>query len=187
MLLRKSPKRTRALLAANRGNSRKSTGPRTELGKWHSAGNAVRHYRRTRPSSCIPIENREIRSFEDFLSNLREAIRPADNAAGTEAVLLNAARVWRVKRSFDRWIETRTEEDWLVLARRSRAPAPRLAVEAEASRPVGAGLDGDRLGLSALGPGTRTLAAAGGGRQRERPAQDACYRFGAIHRAFPAR
>jgi len=63
MLLRKAPKRTRALLAANRRNSRKSTGPRTELGKGRSAGNAVRRYRRTRPSSCIPTENREIRSL----------------------------------------------------------------------------------------------------------------------------
>jgi hypothetical protein len=115
MSLRKSPTRTRALLAANRRNSCKSTGPRTELGKWHSAGNAVRHYRRTQFASCIPIENRESRAFEDFLFKLPEAIMPADNAAGTETVLLKAAEVWRVKRSFDRWIETRTEEDWLVL------------------------------------------------------------------------
>lgn len=124
MSLRKPARRTRALLAANRRNSRKSTGPRTELGKWHSAGNSVRHYRRTCPSSCIPIENREIKAFEDFHFALREAIMPADNAAGTEAVLLNAARVWRVKRSFDRWIETRTEEDWLVLAA-GAVPRPR--------------------------------------------------------------
>jgi hypothetical protein len=116
MSLRKSPKPTPALLAANRRNARKSTGPRTPIGKWHSAGNAVRHYRRTRTSSCIPIENREIKAFEDFYFALREAIMPADSAAGTEAVLINAARVWRVKRSFDRWIATRTEEDWLVLA-----------------------------------------------------------------------
>jgi hypothetical protein len=116
MSLRKSPKRTPALLAANRRNARKSTGPRTPIGKWHSAGNAVRHYRRTPPSSCIPIENLEIKAFEDFYFALREAIMPADSAAGTEAVLLNAARVWRVKRSFDRWIATQTEEDWLVLA-----------------------------------------------------------------------
>lgn len=124
MPLRKSPRRTRALLAANRRNARKSNGPRTELGKWHSAGNAVRHYRRTLPSSCIPIENREIKAFEDFHFALREAIMPADNAAGTEAALLNAARVWRVKRSFDRWIATRTEEDWLVLAA-GAVPRPR--------------------------------------------------------------
>ncbi len=116
MPLRKSPRRTRALLAANRRNARKSTGPRTELGKWHSAGNAIRHYRRTCLSSCIPIANREIRAFENFHSKLREAIIPAENAAGTEAVLMNAARAWKVKRLLDRWIETRTEEDWLILA-----------------------------------------------------------------------
>jgi len=115
MSLRKSPRRTRALLAANRRNSRKSTGPRTFEGKWHSSWNAIRHYRRTQFASCIPIENRESKAFENFLSKLREAIIPADNAAGTEAVLLKAAEVWRMKRSFDRWIETRTEEDWLVL------------------------------------------------------------------------
>jgi hypothetical protein len=124
MSLRKSPRRTRALLAANRRNSRKSTGPRTFEGKWHSSGNAIRHYRRTQFASCIPIENRESRAFEDFLFKLREAIIPADNAKGTETVLLKAAEVWRVKRSFDRWIETRTEEDWLVLAA-GALPRPR--------------------------------------------------------------
>ena len=124
MPLRKSPRRTRALLAAKRRNARNSTGPRTFEGKWHSAGNAVRHYRRTRFASCIPIENRESGAFEDFLSKLREAIIPADNAAGTETVLLKAAEVWRVKLSFDRWIETRTEEDWLILAA-GAVPRPR--------------------------------------------------------------
>jgi len=124
MSLRRSPRRTRALLAANRRNSRKSTGPRTFEGKWHSSGNAVRHYRRTQFASCIPIENRESKAFEDFLSKLRDAIIPADNAAGTEAVLLKAAEVWRVKLSFERWIETRTEEDWLVLAA-GAVPPPR--------------------------------------------------------------
>ena len=123
MPLRKSPRRTRALLAANRRNARKSTGPRTPIGKWHCARNAVRHYRRTRPSSCIPIENREIEALEDFYFNLREAIIPAENAAGAEAVLVNAARAWKVKCLLDRWIETRTEEDWLIPAA-GAAPPP---------------------------------------------------------------
>jgi hypothetical protein len=124
MSLRKSPRRTQAMLAANRRNSRKSTGPRTFEGKWHSSENAVRHYRRTQFASCIPIENRESRAFEDFLFRLREAIIPADNVKGTETILLKAAEVWRVKRSFDRWIETRTEEDWLILAA-GAVPRPR--------------------------------------------------------------
>ena len=37
MLLRRSPKRTRTLLAANRANSGKSTSPGAPLGHWHSA------------------------------------------------------------------------------------------------------------------------------------------------------
>ena len=147
MSLRKSPRRTRALLAANRRNSRKSTGPRTELGKWHSAGNAIRHYRRTQFASCIPVENREITAFEDFLLKLREAIIPAENAAGTEAVLLKAAEVWRVKRSFDRWIETRTEEDWLILAA-GAVPPPRRDDRA-----------GDRSGPATPGPWVAWLLA----------------------------
>ena len=116
MSLGKPPRRTRALLVANRRNSRKSTGPRTQIGKWHSAWNAVRHGRRTRASSCIPIAGRETGAFEDFLFNLREAIIPAENAAGAEAVIMNAARAWKAKRLLDHWIETRTEEDWLILA-----------------------------------------------------------------------
>jgi hypothetical protein len=47
MSLRKSPKRTPALLAANRANSIKSTGPRTERGKARVALNPLRHGRRT--------------------------------------------------------------------------------------------------------------------------------------------
>jgi len=46
MSLRKSPTRTPALLAANRANSRKSTGPRTERGKARAALNPLKHGRR---------------------------------------------------------------------------------------------------------------------------------------------
>jgi hypothetical protein len=115
MSLRKSPERTQAFLAANRANSRKSTGPRTPRGKINSAWNAVRHGRRTRASSCIPVAGRETKDFQDLYLALHDDIMPAENLAGARAVLLNAARAWRVKRLLDRWIETRTEEDWLAL------------------------------------------------------------------------
>jgi hypothetical protein len=117
MSLRKSPKRTRALLAANRRNSRKSTGPRTTAGKRNSAWNAVRHGRRAHPSyRCIPAARRELKTFMDFYCNLSDAIIPAETPVGEQAVLAKALEAWKVKRVLDRWIETRTEEDWLILA-----------------------------------------------------------------------
>ena len=47
-LLRKSPTRTPALLAANRSNSLKSTGPRTRRGKARVCLNALKHGRHAR-------------------------------------------------------------------------------------------------------------------------------------------
>jgi hypothetical protein len=117
MSLRKSPRRTRALLAANRRNARKSTGPRTATGKRHSAWNAMRHGRLAHPSCrCIPVARRELNTFMDFYCKLHDAIIPAESPVGEQAVLAKALEAWKVKRILDRWIETRTEEDWLVLA-----------------------------------------------------------------------
>jgi hypothetical protein len=124
MSLRKSPRRTRALLVANRRNSRKSTGPRTAAGKRHSAWNAVRHGRRAHPSyRCIPVARRELKTFMDFYCKLHDAIIPAESLVGEQAVLAKALEAWKVKRILDRWIETRTEEDWPILAARA-APLP---------------------------------------------------------------
>ena len=117
MSLRKSPKRTRALLAANRRNSRKSTGPRTRAGRWHSSWNAVRHGRRAR-ASCrlIPVATHDLKAFMDFYFKLHDAIIPADSLAGDQAVLNKVLEAWKVKRVLDRWIDRQTKEDWLVLA-----------------------------------------------------------------------
>ena len=117
MPLRKSPRRTRALVAANRRNSRKSTGPRTAAGKRHSAWNAVRHGRRAHASCrCIPLATRDLKTFMDFYCELHDAIIPAESLVGEQAVLNKALEAWKVKRFLDRWIDTRTEEDWLILA-----------------------------------------------------------------------
>ncbi len=124
MPLRKSPQRTRALLAANRRNSRRSTGPRTAAGKRHSRWNAVRHGRRARTSCrCTPLAGRDLKTFMDFYFELYDAIIPAESLAGHHAVLAKALEAWKVKCVLDRWIETRTEEDWLTLAA-GAAPPP---------------------------------------------------------------
>jgi len=123
MSLRKSPRLTRALLAANRRNSRKSTGPRTAAGKRHSAWNAVRHGRRARASCrCIPLATRNLKTFLDFYFQLHDAIIPAESLVGVQAVLDKALEAWNVKRCLDRWIDTRTEEDWLKLAAGAARP-----------------------------------------------------------------
>jgi len=117
MSLRKSPRRTRAFLAANRANSRRSTGPRTTAGRRHSSWNAVRHGRRTR-ASCrsIPLAMNDLKAFTDFYFKLHDAIIPADSLVGEQAVLIRALEAWKVKRLLDRWIDRQKEEDWLILA-----------------------------------------------------------------------
>ena len=94
MPLRKSPRRTRALLAANRRNSRKSTGPRTAAGKRHSARNALRHGRRARASCrCTPSTGRDLKTFLDFYFKLHDAIIPAQSPVGEQTVLDKALEV----------------------------------------------------------------------------------------------
>jgi hypothetical protein len=54
-----------------------------------------------RAPSCIPAAGRETKGFQDLYLALHDAIMPAENLAGARAVLLNAARAWRVKRLLD--------------------------------------------------------------------------------------
>lgn len=118
MSLRKSPRRTRALLAANRTNCRKSTGPRTPIGKRRSSWNAVRHGCRMRAGAyCIPFAAREAEAFQVFYFTLRDAIQPtAGNVAGERALLLTAVRAWRIKGLFERLTRSLNDEDWQALA-----------------------------------------------------------------------
>ncbi len=67
MALRKSPVRTAAMLAANRANAKKCTGPSTAEGKARVALNALKHGRRAdrlpeklpragdRERGCVPL------------------------------------------------------------------------------------------------------------------------------------
>ncbi|HEV2425404.1 MAG TPA: hypothetical protein VGZ29_11310, partial [Terriglobia bacterium] len=45
-MIRQSPRRTATLMAANRANAQKSTGPRTPEGKQRSLANLKRHFAR---------------------------------------------------------------------------------------------------------------------------------------------
>jgi hypothetical protein len=54
MPIRKSPVHTRALLAANRANALKSTGPRTPCGKARVSLNALKHGRSIGPAGRAP-------------------------------------------------------------------------------------------------------------------------------------
>jgi len=78
-MLRKSPERTEALMAANRTNSQLSTGPRTDLGKQLSRGNALKHWGRAetiRPLLAALEEDPE--EFERVRDALYQALAPRD-------------------------------------------------------------------------------------------------------------
>ncbi|HXJ94286.1 MAG TPA: hypothetical protein VMT20_15675, partial [Terriglobia bacterium] len=56
------------------------------------------------------------------ISRLHDAIIPAESLVGVQAVLDKALEAWNVKRCLDRWIDTRTEEDWVRLAAGAARP-----------------------------------------------------------------
>lgn len=68
MPLRKRPTLTPELLAANRANAKRSTGPRTERGKKRVRFNAVRHGRRTQLfQECLLVNGYDPSLFDQFL------------------------------------------------------------------------------------------------------------------------
>ena len=75
MSLRKSPTRTPALLAANRANARKSTGPRTARGKSFVRLNALRHGRRSRPLGRILSRGGDLGVNRKLYEWLADAVR----------------------------------------------------------------------------------------------------------------
>src|SRR5215472_3531818 len=102
MSLRRSPARTPALLAANRSNARRSTGPRTPEGKCHSALNALKHGR-TSAKLGVLLSGREADQFHQLRQALWEAIVPASGPE-QEAVNRFASNVWTARREVERRI-----------------------------------------------------------------------------------
>ncbi|HWU40598.1 MAG TPA: hypothetical protein VN203_23375 [Candidatus Acidoferrum sp.] len=102
MSLRKSPVRTPALLAANRANAQKSTGPRTPQGKSRVVLNALRHGRRS-PNFLATLRKsgQGVEEFLGILQALFVALLP-QNKKEMKWVSQTAAYVWIRKREGQR-------------------------------------------------------------------------------------
>jgi hypothetical protein len=114
MSLRKTPTRTPALLAANRANARKCTGPRTPEGKIRVALNALRHGLKARSSFSILAKSRRAREeFTGLYEALYAALLP-----GTEGIGIlkrTVLHVWAMKQEAMRWAASPTErEEWFT-------------------------------------------------------------------------
>lgn len=89
---------TPAVLTVNRANSRKSTGPRSELGKRSASRNANKHLIFAKVSPSIMKElGEDPADFEGLRQGLRQALQPQD---GLEEMLVSemAENRWRWQR-----------------------------------------------------------------------------------------
>ena len=105
MALRKSPTRTPALLAANRANARRSTGPRTLEGKNRIVLNALKEGRHAR----------------HFTESLRRA-KSKDHAELFEWILEQVRTAFRLHgwHQDDRQAERLAQRVWCTLERKER-------------------------------------------------------------------
>jgi hypothetical protein len=89
---------TDPLLAANRANSQKSTGPQSELGKRNSSQNAGKHmvYARVCADSMKEL-GEDPAEFEELLNDLRRALAPRDEFEQTLVADMAELR-WRRRR-----------------------------------------------------------------------------------------
>ncbi len=97
MSLIQKPK-TEAMVVANRENSRKSTGPRTELGKRRSRGNAAKHlvFAKVVPDRIEELGENSAR-FKNLHRSMEEAFEPQDGFA--RALVEDIVQIrWRLAR-----------------------------------------------------------------------------------------
>ncbi len=105
MPLRKSPTRTPAMLAANRANSLKCTGPRTARGKARAALNSLKHGRyapRLLQTLLRAGDHQGAQQYLWFCSEIAATFRASEAGERRQAGRL-AARAWCVARDLGRF------------------------------------------------------------------------------------
>jgi len=113
MALRKSPVRSAAMLAANRANAQKSTGPATATGKARVALGVLRHA--VNAPEFLSTLRKSARAWEEYKELylvLYAALLP-DKTDPTAADLLHrtALHVWTLKQRVVRWAASRAERE----------------------------------------------------------------------------
>jgi len=175
MSLRKSPTLTPALLAANRANAQKCTGPRTPEAKSRVALNALRHGRKAR--SFFSLLAKSCRAGEEF-SGLYRALYAAllpDKTDEAAMDLLKRAvlHVWAMKQEAIRWAASPTRREAWFARTGGVCPAPSHGSSARqglTAAPVGAAPErrspstgpGAGFRTEQVGPGSGTPTGRGG-------------------------
>ena len=98
MSLRKSPRLTPEFLAANRLNAKKSTGPRSPLGKARVSVNALRHGLRSRSFRDAIFKTGEpAEEFDHVAIRLHSLLRPGNRTQAARMVRY-AEMLWAINR-----------------------------------------------------------------------------------------
>ncbi len=111
MPLRKSPQLTPALLAANRGNARNSTGPRTAAGKLWSALNSLKHGRTSKAfRHNLSGAGDEVELYDWIHAQIRNCFEPLSPPEQMQAERL-AREVWCRARRALRQVRLKTKPE----------------------------------------------------------------------------